>query len=329
MLEALSLLAPGRGLINSPSHLLPRHGTNEWGVSATLKRGGDRFNLSTGSVEGKGRRSFLLEGEKVRTQSDIAPLYACVWLTPQMDRLFHESAAGRRRFLDRLTVALVPGHAQQLMAHERSVMSRNRVLLEQPHETIWLDSLEDSISRHAVAATAARLNLIESLHNMPFGNEDFPQTIFQLNCPIARQLNQMPALQVEDALRKELKRTRHHDQMRKSTSIGAHKADFTLLDKNSQRDATHSSSGQKKIMLLSVILSHAHCITRAWGEAPVILLDEPLTHLDEKRRTVLMESLLALNTTTLLTGTEDDLFSPLKGSAEFLHISNGTLSYAS
>lgn len=325
LLEALSLLAPGRGLLGSPSHLLPRHGRTQWGVTADLEKNGHQFHLSTGMTEGRGRRTFLLDGEKPRTLSEVAQLYPCAWLTPQMDRLFLDGASGRRRFLDRLTVALIPDHTQQIMAHERSVMSRNRVLLEQPHETAWLDSLETSISRHAVAVTAGRMNLIETLKETPFGNKAFPGTALELHCPIAQALEKKPALEVEDWLRHSLQQARSHDRHRKSTSLGAHKADISLQDAETGRDATQSSSGQKKIMLLSIILSHAQAINRTWGAPPIILLDEPLTHLDERCRRILMESLLALQTTTIMTGTEADLFSPLQGMAEFLHIRDGSL----
>lgn len=324
-LEALSLLAPGRGLLGSPAHVLPRYGATHWGIAAHLDRNGQQFQLSTGLAEGRGRRIFLLDGERTKTLSEIAHLYSCVWLTPQMERLFLEGASSRRRFLDRLTVALLPDHTQQLMAHERSVMSRNRVLLEQPHETAWLTSLEESISRHAVAATAARLHLVETLAETPFGNEAFPQTTLNLHCPVAAALRTSPALEVEDRLRHALQQSREQDRSRKSTSIGAHKADITLQDSMTGREASQSSSGQKKIMLLSIILSHAYAISRIWGHAPVILLDEPLTHLDERRRIILMESLSALQTTTILTGTEAELFAPIKKAASFFHIHDDTL----
>lgn len=324
-LEAISLLAPGRGLLGSAPQLLPRHGTSHWGIAATLERGKECFHLSTGLSGEKGRRTFLLDGEKPRTVADVARLYSCVWLTPQMERLFLDGGSARRRFLDRLTTALVPDHTQQLVAYERSVMNRNRVLMEQPGEAAWLDSLERSISRHAVAVTAGRLNLIETLQATPFGNEAFPRTHLDIHCPISTALKEKPALEVEDWLCYLLRQSRHQDKIRKSTSVGAHKADMSLRDTTSGRRTSQSSSGQKKIMLLSIILSHAHAIDRIWGQPPVILLDEPLIHLDERRRTVLMESLSVLKTTTLLTGTEADPFFPVRKFAEFFQIRDGEL----
>lgn len=336
LLEALSLLAPGRGLRQAAITDLRRTGTTSWGIAATLENNAHVFQLSTGqniSLEEPGqeqpsantRRHFLLDGRNIKSQAHIAGYYACIWLTPQMDRLFVEGASGRRRFLDRLVIALSPEHAQQMTAHERSVISRNRLLATRPQETIWLDSIEDSISRHAVAATACRLAFIERMNNTPFTGSDFPQSRFSLVCPIAAQLQQHPALHVEDWLRSVLKQNRVQDRERASTSLGAHRSDFTLYDIASQRPAHLSSSGQQKLMLLGIILSHIQHVTQIRGEGPLVLLDEPLVHLDHHHRTALLKSLPHLKTMTFLTGTEAEAFQGLPPDTEFISVKQGKL----
>ncbi|MEJ5153798.1 DNA replication/repair protein RecF [Gluconobacter wancherniae] len=326
LLEAVSLLAPGRGLRGVSIQMLPRQGAERWGIAATLSEALDEYRIGTGSdPAGNARRVFMLDGEKIRSQAEIGNIFSCVWLTPQMDRLFLEGASGRRRFLDRLVMALSPDHARQIAAHDRSVSSRNRLLSERPNESGWIASLEDSIARHSVAATAARFTLIERMNGHPSENKEFPRTLIHLNCPIATRLQNSPALSVEDWLRGELAKSRDQDRQKGSTSAGAHRADFSLSDAETGRSAEISSSGQQKAMLLGTVLSHAHLIKEARGSAPAILLDEPLVHLDERRRDALLESIAHVESPVLLTGTDPQPFERLRGHAGFVSVASGTL----
>lgn len=326
LLEALSLLAPGRGLHGASLRDVCRLGSQQWGVVASLESRGERFRLATGVQQERAqRRVFLLDNAPVSSQSEVAERCSCVWLTPAMDRLFNEQAAQRRRFFDRLVVALLPDHAQQLMAHSRSLTSRNRVLATQPHQSAWLDSLEASISRHAVALTAARLSVSERLQSSFLTVNGFPSIETVMRCPLADKLATHPALHVEDWLRDVLKSNRDDDRAKAMTSVGAHRTDWTLINASDKREARFYSSGQQKIMLLSLILAHAHCVKQTWGEAPLILLDEPFVHLDERHRTALMKALQSLSTTSILTGTDADLFSPMTGWADFVRVEEGNL----
>ncbi|MBS1101953.1 DNA replication/repair protein RecF [Gluconobacter sp. Dm-62] len=327
LLEAVSLLAPGRGLRGAALPALCRTGAERWGVAATLQSGLDEFRIGTGSdLTEKQRRTFRLDGENIRSQAAISQKFSCVWLTPQMDRLFQEGSSGRRRFLDRLVMALSPDHGRQIAAHDRSVASRNRVLSERPTEAAWLSSIEDSIGRHAVAASAARLALIESMNAHPFENTGFSASTLHLDCAIASRLATQPALDVEDWIRSSLQQARAEDRQRSTTSIGAHRADFTLSDTATGRTAELSSSGQQKIMLTGTILSHARLMTQERGQAPAILLDEPLLHLDETRRRALLESLEGLRAPILITGTDAEAFAPIAGRAQFFSVRDGTIS---
>nr|WP_294916811.1 DNA replication/repair protein RecF [uncultured Neokomagataea sp.] len=324
LLEAVSLLSPGRGLRSSPLPQLCRTHAQEWGIAAILSGDhGEQIRIGTGAKQAEQRRNFHIDGRPVRSQTAIAPYFSCVWLTPQMDRLFQEGASGRRRFLDRLVIALTPDHAREITAHDRSVSSRNRVLQEQPHADLWLNAIEDSIARHATAATAARLALIEHMNAQTNHHAAFPECYLGLDCSIAEHLKTTPALKVEETLRAQLKASRITDREQRLTSHGAHRADLLLSDKATARPAHLSSSGQQRALLTGIILAHADLITSLRGQAPALLLDEPLVHLDETRRDALLETLKHRQSLVLMTGTDHHSFKALHDHAAFLSVKDG------
>ncbi len=251
------------------------------------------------------RRIFQLNGVKPRTQSEIAEHLAAVWLTPQMDRLFTDTASGRRKFLDRLVIALEPSHAREISAFEAAVAQRSRVLAENP-DPIWLDALEDSCARHAVAATATRASLIAQLNaTLGAGAADpFPLVALSLDCPIAEKLAQAPALAVEDELRAAYRRARAQDAGQRGASIGPQKTDLRITDAATGRPAALSSTGQQKAMLIGIVLGHAALIAAMRGTAPLLLLDEPLVHLDAAHRQALFAALENLDLAAWITGTD-------------------------
>ena len=270
------------------------------------------------------RRVFRLDGATPRSQAEIAARIAAVWLTPRMDRLFHEGRAGRRRFLDRLTWALEPGHAREIAAHDTAMAQRNRLLGERRAEPAWLSGLEDAMARHAVAATAARLAFAARVNAIaPFPG--FPVARLDLACPIAQRLREAPALAVEDWLRASLAAARAGDAAAGACSFGAHRADLQVADAASETPAELMSSGEQKAMLVSIILRHAALIAEGRGFAPLLLLDEPAVHLDPRRRAALFTALLQLPAQTLLTGTDAEMFLPLAGRAEGLWVHAGKL----
>ncbi|GBQ15330.1 DNA replication/repair protein RecF [Swaminathania salitolerans] len=324
LLEALSLLAPGRGLRGAGNSQILRQGAHVWGIAARLGAE-DPVSIATGSdPSNPARRLFRLDDMPVRAQSQIAAHCAVTWLTPPMDRLFSDPASGRRRFLDRLVLALDSNHAREAASHERSVSQRNRVLGTHPGQAVWLDGLEDSIARHAVAMTASRLALVEAMNarDLAYGST-FPATRLRLRCAIGALLSERPAIAVEEQLRDALRASRGADRERGATSSGAHRADFALEDVRTGRDATLSSSGQQKAMLVHTILNHAGLL-RAMGHAsPLILLDEPLVHLDRQRRDALQDFLARSDMAVTMTGTDRAHFAALERHAEFRQISDG------
>jgi len=310
LLEAVSLLVPGRGLRGARSADLPRRG-----------------GTGTPPDGPSDRRVFRLDGSPPRNQGEIATRVAAVWLTPQMDRLFQEGLAGRRRFLDRLVWALEPNHAREMAAHDAAMSSRNRLLAEGRQDRAWLAGLEDSMVRHAVAATAARIGLVTRLNAaLATGIAGaFPAARVGLLCPIAHRLADQPALAVEDWLRAGLEANRARDAAAGTTALGAHRTDLLLADAATGTEAALASTGEQRALLIGVVLAHASLIAEARGFAPLLLLDEPVVHLDPGRRAALFDALVRLPAQVLVTGTDAETFLPLAGHAEALRTGGGTL----
>ena len=332
LLEAVSLLQPGRGLRGARVAELARRAPDapgHWGVAACVARDGTEAVLGTGTPPDgpSDRRVFRLNGAAPRNQAEVAATMAAVWLTPQMDRLFQEGASGRRRFLDRLVWALEPGHAREVSAYETAIASRNRLLASGGADPAWLAGVEDSMARHAVAVTAARAGLVARLNAVLERGAAgrFPVGRLALLDAIADRLAEQPALAVEDGLRAALAGGRGRDAAAGSAAQGAHRADMLLSDAASGLPAALASTGQQKALLIGVVLGHAALMAEARGDAPLLLLDEPAVHLDADRRAALWEALSALSAQVLLTGTDPEPFAALRGAAEGLQTGRDTL----
>ena len=351
LLEAISLLGPGRGLRGARISEVAVGGAPPWAVSGHFEDGLDGFEVGTGSLPGippgippgnppgnplgnleegsPERRIFRLDGEKVGTQAELAERVATVWLTPQMDRLFQESAGGRRRFLDRLAMALEPHLAREVTAYEAAMAGRNRLL--NPNrgggraEAAWLAGLEDAMARHGIAMAASRRALVARLNAALEGGAagDFPAASLALQCPAAALLDVMPALAAEDALREGWAAARVRDAAASATLSGPHRADLQFTHAAKAMPAGLCSTGEQKALLISTVLAHAGLIAAARGFAPILLLDEVAAHLDEARRAALFAALAALPAQSFLTGTDREVFSPLAGTAEGWRITPG------
>lgn len=333
LLEAISLLGPGRGLRGARMAELGRRADGAqrpWAAAGRFATPAGAFDLGTGSNPegGSERRVFRLDGQPVRTQSDLADRVAAVWLTPQMDRLFQEGASGRRRFLDRLAWALEPTHAREVAAHDNAMAQRNRLLAQGRGDPRWLAALEDAMARHAVAATAARRALVLRLNAVLAGGAAtgaFPAARMDLACPIAAALADQPALAAEDALREALAADRRRDAAAGGAARGAHRADMGLVHLPKDQAAEFCSTGEQKALLISVVLAHAALIAEARGFAPLLLLDEVAAHLDQRRREALFAALAALPAQSFLTGTDIEVFRPLRGVADLFAACPGLL----
>ena len=327
LLEAISLLGPGRGLRGARAGEIGRRvpgatGGLPWAAWGAFDGPGGLAEIGTGTVgdtaEGA-RRKYTLDGEPARSQAELAERAGAVWLTPQMDRLFQEGASGRRRFLDRLVWALEPGHAREVAAYDTAMAGRNRLLAEGRRDAGWLAALEDAMARHGVAAVAARRALAQRLNALLAAGTAtgaFPAARLDLVCPIAAALDGAPALAVEDRLRADLAASRPRDAAAGGAAAGAHRTDLAITHLPKGLAAELCSTGEQKALLVSVVLAHAVLIGGARGFAPLLLLDEVAAHLDLARREALYAALADLPAQIFLTGTEPDIFASLAGVAE-------------
>ncbi len=341
LLEAVSLLTPGRGLRGARMADLVRRGSpGGWAVAGRFVTAAGETDIGTGTLPDGGerprehpgdRRVFRLDGAAPRSQVEIAAHAAAVWLTPQMDRLFQEGLSGRRRFLDRLVWALEPGHAREIAAHDTAMAQRNRLLAQGRStgrdDAAWLAGLEDAMVRHAVAAIASRAMLVARLNAALAAGAaaPFPAAHLALVCPIAERLDTAPALEVEDWLRAGLAAARGRDAAAGGAALGAHRTDLAMSDADTGQPASLASTGEQKTLLVGLVLGHAALIAEARGAAPLLLLDEPAVHLDPARRAALFAALARLPAQTLITGTDAETFTPLREIAELLRTGDGNL----
>ena len=333
LLEAISLLAPGRGLRGARMAEFGRQQAGAglpWAVAGRFETRLGAMDIGTGTdpESHSERRVYRLDGQAVRSQAMLAERVAAVWITPQMDRLFQEGASGRRRFLDRLVWALEPGHAREVAAHDSAMAERNRLLGEGRADPSWLAGLEDAMARHAVAVAAARRALMLRLNaELVAGRATgaFPAARLEIACPILGALAETPAVAVEDALRQGLAADRRRDAAAGGAARGAHKADLSLIHMPKSISAEFCSTGEQKALLVSVVLAHATLIAEARGFAPLLLLDEVAAHLDPVRREALFAALAGLPAQVFMTGTDLEVFAPLAGLGRLFSAGDGKL----
>ncbi|MEJ7925837.1 DNA replication/repair protein RecF [Sphingobium sp. AN641] len=310
ILEAVSLLAPGRGLRGAALSAMPRQdGPGGFAVAAEV--GG--VMLGTGVLASAPDRRQVRIGGAASSANALAEHLSIIWLTPAMDRLFMDSPGGRRRFVDRLTLALHPSHAMHSARYEAAMRGRNRLLADPRRaDPAWLSALEAQMGEHGAAIAAARAELVTGLN---------AQLERQPEKPFAR-----PRLTLTgwtgDALAQRLASERRRDSAAGRTLLGPHRDDLDVLHVAKGQAAALCSTGEQKALLLSIILAHAALIAGHRGQPPVLLLDEIAAHLDAMRRAALFERLAGTGSQIWMTGTELSLFSGLADMSH-VHITSG------
>lgn len=324
ILEAVSMLSPGRGLRRAEAVELARApGALGWRVRAALETGGETVAVAV-SGESGGAKRVEIDG-KAASQTALGALVPMLWLTPAMDRLWIEGAEGRRRFLDRVALAFFPGHAEAATRYERAMRERNRLLRDGPADPAWLDALEARMAAEGVAVARARAAARERLELAQ--NEAktlFPmartaivgaleQRIAAAGPPVARPGPEALSQDAEimDDFRAALARGRREDAVAGRALTGPHRSDLEAAYAAKGVAARACSTGEQKALLVSLTLATARALAVDQGASPVLLLDELAAHLDEGRRAALFDELEALGAQAWMTGTDDGLFAAL------------------
>jgi len=336
LLEAVSFLAPGRGLRRARLAEIGRRGLSNdnglpWAVAATLQTGADNVNIGTGlattETGNSGRRIVRINGTDAQSQSALGDHLTVAWLTPEMDRLFSDAAAARRRFLDRLIFGLDGGHASLLGDYERTMRERNHLLRDggAPDNT-WLTALERSMAQFGVAVAVARRRFIDRLNAAcAVGTEPFPTAELMLHSDVGDQLKDAPALDVEEYYHIRLAENRRIDIEAGRTTFGIHRDDLECRHLTTSSPAERCSTGEQKALLISIVLANARLQALERGTAPLLLLDEVTAHLDGLRREALFNEISALGSQAWMTGTEDELFKPFGTRAQRFRVADAAV----
>ena len=331
ILEALSFLAPGRGLRRATLAQVARHGPAEkdpsglWAVAASLEGPSGRMDIGTGLTAGTERRALKLDGKPARPV-DLAGLVAALWLTPAMDRLFLEGAGGRRRFMDRLVLGMEGGHAREWAAYEHAMRERTRVLKDETGDPGWLSALESAMARHGIAVASARKRVIRELDRACAARQGaFPAARLAVSGEVESWLDSMDEAMATERLSSALAMTRGRDHLAGAATLGPHRSDLAVRHAVKDQDAGDCSTGEQKAVLISIVLSQAREQAARTGTAPLVLLDEVVAHLDGERRQALFVELAELDAQSWMTGTDRGLFDGFGDRAQYFHVAEATL----
>ncbi|WP_145734816.1 DNA replication/repair protein RecF [Nitrospirillum pindoramense] len=334
LLEAVSFLAPGRGLRRAKLGDVERMQapdesweTRGWAVAAEVATPLGTVEIGTGrdpaGAPGSERRVVHIDGRPAKSQMALAQYVSCVWLTPQMDRLFVEGAAGRRRFLDRLVFGFDPDHAGRLSRFEQAMRDRIR-LLREGGDPAWLTVLEDQMATSGVAVAAARRDVTARLAAAcRRGVGPFPAPGLALTGTVDSWLADRPALEAEDTLRRALAESRRLDAHAGTTTVGPHRSDLAVTYLAKGIPAELGSTGEQKALLIAIVLANARLMAAEGAAPPLLLLDEVAAHLDAERRTALFQEVLATGSQAWMTGTDAATFAELGTAATHVRVADG------
>lgn len=333
LLEAVSLLAPGRGLRRARLSDMDRRagtgrdGATGWGIAASIGTPLGPVEIGTGrDIASDRRRKVRINGADAGSQNALADYVDAVWLTPRMDRLFVEGATERRRFFDRLAFGFDPAHAGRISAYNHAMRERMGLLRDDKGDDIWLCTLERNMAERGIAIAAARRELAARLDKASLtATGPFPVAGIAATGTLETWLDEMPALDAEQRYVDALEANRRRDTETGKTEIGPHRSDFSVTHMAKNLPADQCSTGEQKALLIAIILADTRLQAKERSRTPLLLLDEVAAHLDAERRSALFDEICTLGAQAWLTGTDIALFEPFGDKAQFVAVSDATL----
>jgi DNA replication and repair protein RecF len=319
LLEAVSLLAPGRGLRGATlAEMARRNGPGGFAVAARISHGSDEGGIDIGTgttAAAPERRQVRINGAPAAANS-LSEWLSVLWLTPAMDRLFVEGASARRRFLDRLVLALAPGHAAHATRYDAAMRARNKLLAEPvPRDEAWLAALEARMAEHGAALAEARAATVTALGERLAGAPEGPFA----RAGLALAGGDEPDLATA------LASGRERDAAAGRTLAGPHRSDLLATHLGKQQPAASCSTGEQKALLIGLVLAHAALVAERSGRRPTLLLDEVAAHLDPVRRRALFDRLQGEGGQVWMTGTERAPFAGVDAGATWLDVRDGVV----
>ncbi|WP_127145144.1 DNA replication/repair protein RecF [Pelagibacterium montanilacus] len=327
LIEAVSLLSPGRGLRRAPFETLALAGSDGlWAVASSIETPYGAVDVGTGAAPDAAARRVRINGANARSVEAMSEHLRLLWLTPAMDGLFSGPSGDRRRFLDRLVTTLIPGHGAAVSDFERAMRQRNR-LLDDDGDPAWLSAIEAQMAETASAIHFARtdsLGRLRALMASSVADTGFPEAGIDL-VPMLEEPIPTTASGLEEDLRARWRSARGLDRAAGRTTMGPHRVDLEIAHMGKAMPAALCSTGEQKALLIGLILVHARLVRDMTGMAPILLLDEVAAHLDPRRRAALFDTLDRLDTQCFMTGTDQMLFADLGERAQAFSVAAGTV----
>jgi len=333
-IEAISFLSPGRGLRRATlDDVADNQGDGSWAVSAEVEGALGLATLGTG-IDAPGSeapatsRRCRIDREPVTSAAAFGDHLRMVWLTPAMDGLFLGAASERRRFFDRLVLAIDSEHSSRVSALDRSLRSRNRLLEVRNYDDHWCDAIERETAELAVAVAAMRGQTVTKLAAMLRARgaaSAFPSADIMLNGWMENALITEPATSVEDRYREILRAGRARDAAAGRTLDGPHLTDLQVIYAPKNMPARDASTGEQKALLIGLVLAHASLVAEMTGITPLLLLDEVVAHLDPARRTALFDELAKLGAQVWMTGADPSAFTDIAATGEIFDVDSGQI----
>ena len=324
ILEAISLLSPGRGMRNSKfSEMVKDDNSMPWGVNFNILSNGKNYEVSSGLRDNQKGRDIKINSKKVSGSSALPEIILLSWLTPSMDQIFNETPSYRRRFIDRLCAVYEKNHTKNIKIYEKLMGERNSSFKSKVLDNVWLDALENQMSDVSIAIAETRLTFISDLNKVLETNLDpvWPRAHLEIYGFVENLVSSWNSGKAKEMLCNEFKNNRERDFFSKRTNEGVHRSDLLVNEKNKKIEAKKCSTGEQKSLLMGIILSHLELVSSFKSRYPVLLLDEVLAHFDKIRRKSFFNQIQEIGSQIIMTGTDISVFEEL-GDLEIYHLNN-------
>lgn len=331
ILEAISLLVPGRGLRNAKLvEMANNEHPSSWKISANIS---GQFGKSEIDIQhmidpktGSSKKVMLLDGVPLKTQNKISQEVSVVWLTPQMDQIFLEGSSDRRKFFDNIVSSFSPDHSNALTKHEYFTRERLSILKRGNYDNKWLSIIERKMAEYSVIIAEARQKFCEYMNNIIADMEyDFPKALLSFEGEIEKKLAHMSALKLEDEICDLLKHNRNIDSLSGRTNAGIHRSDLLVYYRANNVNAKYCSTGEQKSLLISIFLGEVLAHIKWYNRVPILLLDDIMSHLDQSKREAIFDIISKLGAQTIITAVDADLADNISMPLEVRTILNGQL----